>query len=143
MGQQNRGSPSTFAVETGRRPGQPHERGAPAVHAMDKDLPVDRLVPMDGLRPRAMAQARFSLLLMAALGGIALLLAAVGIFGVIAYTVTQRTREFGIRLALGEDPAHTRRAVVLGGMRLVVISIAVGLAASLGLAQLWRACSTR
>jgi ABC-type antimicrobial peptide transport system permease subunit len=78
-----------------------------------------------------MAQARFSFLLMAALGGIALRLAAVGIFGVIAYTVTQRTREFGIRLALGEDPAQTRRGVIARGMRLVGPSILVGLACSL------------
>ena len=68
---------------------------------------------------------------MAALGGIALLLAAVGIFGVIAYTVTQRTREFGIRLALGEDPAQTRRGVIARGMGLVGPSIVVGLACSL------------
>jgi putative ABC transport system permease protein len=55
----------------------------------------------------------------------------VGIFGVIAYTVTQRTREFGIRLALGEDPRRTRRDVITRGMRLVVPSILVGLGASL------------
>ena len=78
-----------------------------------------------------MAQARFSLVLMTALGAIALLLTAVGVFGVISYSVSQRTREFGIRLALGEDPGRTRRSVVLGGMRLVLASIAIGLVGSL------------
>jgi putative ABC transport system permease protein len=102
---------------------------------MDKDLAVTRMAPMAFYVSEGMAQARFSLLLMAALGGIALLLAAVGIFGVIAYTVTQRTREFGIRLALGENPRHTRRDVIARGMRLVVPSILVGLGASLLLSR--------
>jgi predicted permease len=101
------------------------------VHEMDKDLAVTRAVPMTAYVSEGMAQARFSFLLMAALGGIALLLAAVGIFGVIAYTVTQRTREFGIRLALGEDPTQTRRGVIARGMGLVGPSILVGLACSL------------
>jgi putative ABC transport system permease protein len=100
------------------------------VHEMDKDLAVTRTVPMTAYVSEGMAQARFSFLLMAALGGIALLLSAVGIFGVIAYTVTQRTREFGIRLALGEDPAQTRRGVIARGMGLVAPSILVGLACS-------------
>ena len=101
------------------------------VHEMDKDLAVTRLAPMTLYLSEGMAQARFSLLLMSTLGAIALVLAAVGIFGVIAYTVTQRTREFGIRLALGEDPRRTRRDVIVRGMRLVVPSILVGLGASL------------
>ena len=78
-----------------------------------------------------MAQARFSLVLMSVLGGIALLLTAVGVFGVISYSVSQRTREFGIRLALGEDPRRTRQSVVADGMRLVLASIAIGLVGSL------------
>jgi ABC-type antimicrobial peptide transport system permease subunit len=68
---------------------------------------------------------------MTALGAVALVLTAVGVFGVVSYSVSQRTREFGIRLALGEDPRLTRRSVVMGGMRLVLISIAIGLVGSL------------
>jgi putative ABC transport system permease protein len=78
-----------------------------------------------------MAQSRFSLVLMSVLGGIALLLTAVGVFGVISYSVSQRTREFGIRLALGEDPRNTRQSVITDGMRLVLASIAIGLVGSL------------
>ncbi len=119
------------AVETDVAPASLLGAVTGVVHEMDKDLAVTRAVPMTAYVSEGLAQARFSFLLMAALGGIALLLAAVGIFGVIAYTVTQRTREFGIRLALGEDPAQTRRGVIARGMGLVAPSIAVGLACSL------------
>ena len=82
------------------------------------------------------AQARFSLVLMSVLGAVALLLTAVGVFGVISYSVSQRTREFGIRLALGEDPRQTKLSVVRGGMRLVLLSIGIGLAGSLVVTRL-------
>jgi putative ABC transport system permease protein len=126
------GSPTTmsFVVETSVDPSSLTQSVRQAVAALDKDLAVDRLTPMEGYLAEGRAQARFSLVLMSVLGGIALLLAAIGIFGVISYSVTQRTREFGIRLALGEDPGHTLRTVILGGMRLVLISLALGLAAS-------------
>ena len=132
------GTPATiaFAVESSVPPASLDGAVRQAVASLDKDLPVDKLVPMEAYVGEGMAQARFSLVLMVVLGGIALLLAAVGIFGVISYSVTQRTREFGIRLALGEDPGDTRRSVVLGGMKLVGASLGIGLVASLGLAQL-------
>jgi putative ABC transport system permease protein len=126
------------ALETSVTPQSLAGAATALVHALDKDLAVTRVAPMVFYLSEAMAQARFSLLLMAALGGIALLLAAVGIFGVIAYTVTQRTREFGIRLALGEDPRRTRRDVITRGMRVVLPSILVGLAASLVLTRFLR-----
>jgi ABC-type antimicrobial peptide transport system permease subunit len=102
-----------------------------SVAEMDPDLPVSNLVPMEAYLSEGMAQSRFSLVLMSVLGGIALLLTAVGVFGVISYSVSQRTREFGIRLALGEDPGRTKRSVVSDGMRLVLTSIGIGLAGSL------------
>jgi predicted permease len=118
-------------LETGTAPLSLAGAAISLVHELDKDLAVTRMAPMTAYLSEGMAQARFSLLLMSTLGGIALLLAAVGIFGVIASTVTQRTREFGIRLALGEDPRRTRWDVVTRGMRLVLPSILVGVGASL------------
>ncbi len=120
-----------FVVESAGDPAGLAAAVRRTVAEMDKDLPVARLEPMSRYVEDGRGQARFSLILMAALGGIALLLAAVGVFGVISYSVGQRTREFGIRLALGEDPRHTRMSVVLGGMRLVGLSIATGLVAAL------------
>ena len=103
---------------------------------MDPDLPVSELTPMGAYLTEGRAQARFSLVLMTVLGAVALVLTAVGVFGVISYSVSQRTREFGIRLALGEDPRQTRLSVVLGGMRLVLVSIGIGLAGSLVVTRL-------
>jgi putative ABC transport system permease protein len=119
------------ALETTGRPESLSGSATALVHELDKDLAVTRMAPMAVYLSAGMAQSRFSLLLMGALGAIALLLAAVGIFGVIAYTVTQRTHEFGIRLALGEDPRRTRRDVITRGMRLVLPSILIGLGVSL------------
>ncbi|HYC33716.1 MAG TPA: ABC transporter permease [Gemmatimonadales bacterium] len=126
----------TFVVESSVDPASLAATVRRTVAEMDPDLPVSHLVPMRDLLSEGMAQARFSLVLMSALGGIALLLTAVGVFGVISYSVSQRTREFGIRLALGEDPGRTRRHVVIGGMRLVLASIAIGLAGSLVVSRL-------
>jgi putative ABC transport system permease protein len=121
----------TIVIETGVAPASLSTAVRQTVAEMDPDLPVSKLVPMETYLSEGMAQSRFSLVLMSVLGGIALLLTAVGVFGVISYSVSQRTREFGIRLALGEDPRSTRRSVVSDGMRLVLTSIAIGLAGSL------------
>jgi putative ABC transport system permease protein len=121
----------TFVVETTLDPATLIPTVRRTVNEMDPDLPLSRLTPMSTYLTEGQAHARFSLVLMSVLGAVALLLTAVGVFGVISYSVSQRTREFGIRLALGEDPRHTRLNVVMGGMRLVLISIAIGLVGSL------------
>jgi putative ABC transport system permease protein len=126
----------TYVVRSSAEPTALSGAVRSAVAELDKDLPVSQLAPMTEYVAANAAQRRVSLVLMAGLGIIALVLAAIGVFGVISYSVGQRTREFGIRLALGEDPAHTRRSVVLGGMRVVVLSIGIGLAAALAAGRL-------
>ena len=126
----------SFAVESSVDPLGLAAQVRREIGEMDKDLAITRLTPLTNYLEEGRAQARFSLVLMGVLSALALLLAAVGIFGVISYSVTQRTREFGIRLALGEDPRRTRRSVVIGGMRLVGLSLVLGLVASLVLGRL-------
>jgi predicted permease len=121
----------TFVVEASLNPASLVPSVRQTIAEMDPDLPVSKLTPMSTYLTEGRAQARFSLVLMTVLGAVALLLTAVGVFGVISYSVSQRTREFGIRLALGEDPRQTRLSVVLGGMRLVLISVGIGLVSSL------------
>jgi putative ABC transport system permease protein len=126
----------TVVVETAGDPASLGPAVRRLVTEMDPDLPVSLLVPMSTYVSEGRAQARFSLVLMGVLGMVALVLTAVGVFGVISYSVSQRTREFGIRLALGEDPRRTRLGVVVDGMRLVLVSIALGLVGSLGMTRL-------
>jgi putative ABC transport system permease protein len=126
----------TFVVETALDPVSLVPAVRQTVESMDPDLPVSQLTPMSAYLSEGRAQARFSLVLMTVLGAVALLLTAVGVFGVISYSVSQRTREFGIRLALGEDPRQTKLSVVLGGMRLVLVSIGIGLVGSLVVTRL-------
>ncbi len=126
----------TFVVETALDPVTLIPVVRRTVESMDPDLPVSRLTPMSTYLSEGRAQARFSLVLMTVLGTVALLLTAVGVFGVISYSVSQRTREFGIRLALGEDPRQTKLNVVLSGMRLVLVSIGLGLLGSLVVTRL-------
>jgi predicted permease len=109
------------------------------VLAIDKDLPVTHILPMDDVAAHAVSNARFTMLLVGAFAGLAVLLAGVGIFGVMAYSVAQRTNEIGIRAALGAQPGDLRRMVVGQGVRLAVIGIVAGVFAALILARSARA----
>jgi len=91
---------------------------------------------LDGLVTDATSARRANLRLMAAFAALALLLAALGIYGVIAYSVGQRRQEFGVRMALGATPAHVLGAVLGLGARLALIGVAIGIAASIWLARL-------
>jgi len=93
---------------------------------------------MDGLLARSMRQERFTTLLTGLFAALALLLAAVGVYGVMAYTVSQRTREVGIRLAVGATPAQVIRLVLGQGVRVTAGATVIGLAGSLAAARLIR-----
>ncbi len=99
-------------------------------------LPVSNVRSMAEIVERSTSRQRFNMWLMTVFGASALLLAAIGIYGLMAYTVEQRTQEIGIRLSLGADGASVRRMVVFQGMRLAIAGVVIGLAASWGLARL-------
>jgi len=102
---------------------------------MDKDLYIPGTKTMDELRAASVAERRFSTLLLAVFAGVALLLAVVGIYGVTAYSVTRRTHEIGLRIALGAQAADVLKLVVGQGMFLALVGVAVGLAASFALTR--------
>ena len=98
-------------------------------------LPVSNVRSMDEVVTRSTSRERFNMWLMTVFGGCALLLAAIGIYGLMAYSVEQRTQEIGIRLALGAPADKVRNMVVSQGMRLAIAGILIGLVAALGLAR--------
>ncbi|HKP13968.1 MAG TPA: FtsX-like permease family protein, partial [Blastocatellia bacterium] len=105
------------------------------VQALDNDQPIASVYTMEQLMSESVARSRFSTTLLAIFAGIALILAAVGIYGVMSYAVTQRTHEIGIRMALGANSRAVMGMVIRQGMTIVVIGVAVGLAASFALTQ--------
>jgi putative ABC transport system permease protein len=106
------------------------------VAALDKGVPVYQVATMDQLLNASIAPQRFDLFLLALFAAIALILAAVGLYGVISFTVSRRTHEIGIRLALGARPGEILRLITWQGMSLVMIGLALGLAASFLLTHL-------
>ncbi len=106
------------------------------VQALDKDQPVSEIRTLEWHLADSMAQRRFNMLLLGAFAGLALVLAAVGIYGVIAYTVEQRTHEMGIRIALGAKGGDILKLVFASAMVTTLAGIVVGLAAAFGLTRL-------
>jgi putative ABC transport system permease protein len=109
-----------------------------AVAAENPSVPLYDLMTMEQRIRNSMSRARFNALLLVAFAGLAVVLAAVGLYGVLAYSVLQRTREIGLRMALGARAKDVVQLMVSQGMRLVVVGIALGLAGSLVLTRLMR-----
>src|SRR6185295_524195 len=106
-----------------------------AVWSVDRSLPVYSIATMDDRRTASFASARFSTALLTAFGGIALLLAAIGVYGVISYGVTQRSKEVGIRVALGAGHGRVLRLVVGHAAALTGLGLALGLGGALLLSR--------
>jgi putative ABC transport system permease protein len=106
------------------------------VQAINSDVPVSEIATLESLLARRIAPRRFNTWMLGLFAAVALLLAAVGIYGVMSYAVTQRTHEIGIRMALGADARHVLKLVVGHGMMLVLMGVTIGLAGAFALTRL-------
>lgn len=107
-----------------------------AVREIDRDMPLARISTMNEMIGNSMSQRRLSTILLGTFSGIALLLATIGIYGVMSYTVSQRQREIGIRMALGALRDGVLRLVLRQGMTLAVIGVVIGLFGAFALTRL-------
>jgi putative ABC transport system permease protein len=125
----------TLLVRTNRPPMSMAKAVIAAVHALDKDQAVTAVQPMTQYIAESLARRRFNTLLLGAFGALALLLASVGIYGVVSYGVAQRRREIGIRTALGANPGDVLRLVFRQALRLAAIGLVLGAVAAAGLTR--------
>lgn len=131
-------APRLLATLVVRTTGEPMTLAAPirqVIREIDPDQPIRSTVPLREVMAESIARDRFFTLLFAAFGGLALVLAAVGIYGVLAYSVRQRTQEIGVRMALGARAIDVLRMTAGSGMKLVGIGVLVGTVAALVLTR--------
>jgi putative ABC transport system permease protein len=125
----------TFVVRTAASPLDVADAARRAIDGIDPDLPVFDVATMQELVSQSVAEPRFNTVLLGIFAALAILLATVGIYGVMSYTVTQRVHEIGIRMALGAERTDVLRLVVGQGMFLAMVGVAVGLAGAFGLTR--------
>ncbi|MGH9940633.1 MAG: FtsX-like permease family protein, partial [Blastocatellia bacterium] len=128
--------PRDLAVRTTGDPMSVAAAVRQAVWSVDRDQPVSNIRTMDEILAEEVTQRRIGMTLLAAFAALALLLASLGIYGVLSYAVTQRTQEIGIRMALGAGRGDVLRMVLANGMRLVTAGVAIGLGVSFALTRL-------
>ena len=107
-----------------------------AIHAVDPDQSISNVMTMNENLARVLVTERFSAILMSVLAGSGLLLAALGLYGVMAYSVSRRTTEIGVRVALGAQRFHVLRLILGEGAKLTLLGVAIGLATAWGLTRL-------
>jgi putative ABC transport system permease protein len=105
------------------------------IHDLDAGLALANVKTMDQWLSNSAAQPRLNTVLLTTFAAIALLIAAIGIYGVLAYSVNQRTREIGLRMALGATPRSVLQLMVSQGMKMVLVGIGIGLAGGLALGR--------
>jgi putative ABC transport system permease protein len=128
--------PNSLLVRSSQDPLLISRQVVEAVRSLDAAVPIGRVESMEEVFSTSIAFHRFSMTLMCVFGGLALLLAAVGIYGVMAYSVTQRTHEIGIRMALGARRADVLHLIMKRGLGLTLGGIAAGLAGAAALSSL-------
>ena len=126
----------TFVLRTRGEPESVVAAARQVIQRLDPQQPVADIRTLASILGNSIARQRFNTLLLAVFAGVALLLSAIGIYGVLAYSVTQRTHEIGIRAALGASSAEILRLILRQGIRLVLPGIALGLIAALALTRL-------
>jgi putative ABC transport system permease protein len=105
------------------------------VRDLDKDLPLSLTRTMDAVLETSIARERMSMIIFSVFALVALVLASVGLYGVISHSVTERTHEIGVRMALGADAGHVLRLVVRQGLTTTAIGVTVGVAAAIALSR--------
>jgi predicted permease len=123
-------------LRTKTDPGSASTGAREAIHSVDPDLPLAKIATLETLVDDSVTQQRFTMLVLGAFGTLALLLASVGMYGVISYSTMQRTGEIGIRMALGAQRRNVLAMVLSQGGRLAGFGIGIGLLAALAMARL-------